>query len=80
MCHSMMMFGTWHMDMGMGIVHVVRHVCEHIKIYQGFPPYPNVNHQGALFGNPPPCTLLLVYCVEMESHLLGCHHHPPWKN
>ena len=59
-CHSMMMFGSLHRDMGMGIVHVVRHVHEHIMFYWGFPTYPNVHPQGALFENPPPCPLLLL--------------------
>ena len=46
MCCSMMMSGSSHMDMGMGIVHVVGRVHEYIKFCQGFPPYPNVHHQG----------------------------------
>ena len=56
----MMMSGSLHMDMGMGIVHVVRHVHGYIKFCQGFPPYPNVHHQGVLFGNLPPCPPLLL--------------------
>ena len=43
---SMMMSGSSHMDMGMGVVHVVRHGHEYIKFCQGFLPYPNVHHQG----------------------------------
>ena len=58
-CHSMMMSGSFHMDMGMGIVHVVRDVHEYIRVCQGFLPYPNVHHQGALFGSPLPFPLLL---------------------
>ena len=56
----MMMSGSSHMDTGMGIVHVVGHVHEYRKVCQEFPPYPNVHHQGAQFGNPPPCPLLLL--------------------
>ena len=55
-----MMSGSLHMDMSMGIVHVVRHVYEHIKFYQGFPPYLNAHGQGAMFENPPPCPVLLL--------------------
>ena len=25
-------------------------------------------------------TVLVVYCLEMEFHQLGCHHHLPQKN
>ena len=58
-CHSTMMSGSLHMDMGMGIVHVVRNVHEYIKVCQGFLPYLNVHHQGALSGSLLPFLLLL---------------------
>ena len=47
------------MDMGMGIVHVVRNVHEYIDVCQGFLPYSSVHHWAVMFGNPLPCLLHL---------------------
>ena len=58
-CHSMMISGNLHMDMGMDIVHVVMNVHEYINVCQGFLPYFNFHPQAVWFGNPLPCLLLL---------------------